>query len=427
MKTQLVLSFFLLFSALSVFGQKTLQVSKENDISGEIFRGIENNEAVVRIISFVHLKFESNMDNNQAIVYKVDTANYPYMYFLKFSPGRRLLTIKSYGFKETEKKLELKAGDRIELVVSNPDDNMACYYMHWNKGNEYFQAMQYIDAKMEYYIAQKCNDAPADNNLDKKIKIANDCQNFKSTADNYYIEGKYEEAYDEYKKLDMWSDNNAYAKKQMEICKNKAKEKEKALAEQKEKEGKASVEQKEKQGKIPADYIIKKQKSTVRNEKLANQNLDGHYITWGSSLLSSGYYGIGGLGYEYRHNIFGINFSIGGGFDFLFFSNVRYSYWNRTYINANAGLKLYLDDKAKFARSLYFNFLPFCYFGQGEREYSNLFGIGLFLGYSPVWHVRGKVSFGFNIDVGIKSNFNKSYFFNWDCGLILKFDNKTMK
>ena len=441
MKKQLILLIFLICSALSTFGQKTLQVSEENDISGEIFRGIENDEAVVRIISFVHLKFESNMDN-QAIVYKADTVNYPYMYFLKFLPGRRWLTIKSHGFKETEKKLELKAGDRIELVVSNPDNAKTGYYEHWKQGNEYLQTTQYLDAKMEYIQAMQCSDLPANHNLSEKIKMANDCQNFKSNADNYYMEEKYKEACDEYEKLYMLSKSD-HVKEYMEICKNKAKEKEKALAEQKEKEEKAPIEQKEKQEKTPADYIIKEQKTTVRNEKLVNQPLNGHYFTFGSSCASSGYYGgVFGVGYEYRHSVWGLNFSMGAGWDVgaASYLKIEHYYWGGDargyYVNANAGFKLYFANEVKFLRNLYFNFLPFSYFGQDLEchssgysiivEYPHLYGVGLFFGWSPMWHVNEKISFGINTGIGAKTNykFDRCLPINWDFGFNIKFNNK---
>lgn len=192
--------------------------------------------------------------------------------------------------------------------------------------------------------------------------------------------------------------------------------------------------------------VIEKDPKLVKNEeeqnrRFENQPLNGSYFTWGSSLASSGYYGIVGLGYEYRHHILGINFSIGLGLDvWEHFERPRKDrYEPYLYINANAGFKLYFANKAKFARNLYLNFLPFSYFGQSVEYTSNgntiiarcphLYGVGLFLGYAPVFNVgkEGKrVRFGLNMTLGVKTNYRFDTWLpiNGDFGFILKFNNK---
>ena len=184
-------------------------------------------------------------------------------------------------------------------------------------------------------------------------------------------------------------------------------------------------------------------KQKIRNElviarKAANRRPNGHYLSLGTSLMSSGYYGeLAGVGYEYRHYIVAPNVSVGVGT----FRLTDHLY----YLNACAGIKLYFADKATFLRNLYVNILPFCYFGQAEDylthytprnnaiveineyQYPHLYGSGIFFGYSPAWHIGKKVSLGFNIDVGVKSTykfeFNRKRFpIHWDFGLRLKFD-----
>ena len=186
----------------------------------------------------------------------------------------------------------------------------------------------------------------------------------------------------------------------------------------------------------------KKEEREIAKEKaraegrIANENLNGHYIGLGSGLNSSGYYGEQvGVSYEFRYQIFGINVSVGYG-------GSGKNFWGYLpFVNANAGLKIYLTHKKKVLRNIYFNFLPVCYFGQNEvytvnyvaginqnmmridsYKYSHLWGVGLFLGYSPVWHLNKKVALGFNIDVGIKTNyrFNKWCSMNWDLGFVIK-------
>jgi hypothetical protein len=170
--------------------------------------------------------------------------------------------------------------------------------------------------------------------------------------------------------------------------------------------------------------------------RIANENLNGNYFGFGSSLSSSGYYGgIVGISYEYRYRIFGINIAVGYGGS----NKNLWKYYAA--INANTGLKLYLAHKKKVIRNLYFNILPFCYFGQNEAysihyvvsnnkilsieeyKYSHLWGAGAFFGYSPVWHINKKMALGFNINVGVKANykFDKWSPINWDFGFLIKF------
>ena len=193
---------------------------------------------------------------------------------------------------------------------------------------------------------------------------------------------------------------------------------EKKLAKQKAKEQRALAKQKR-----------------LEECKLANENLNGHYIGLGNSLMTSGYYGsVIGLSYEYRYDIFGPNISVGYG---------KKDMWgNFGALNANIGLKLYLSHEKRGVRNFYFNVLPFCYFGQYEvhtikykvgnnqniiriddYKYLHLWGAGVFFGYSPVWHVNKKIALGFNVDIGTKVNykFNKWCPINWDLGFVIKF------
>jgi len=194
------------------------------------------------------------------------------------------------------------------------------------------------------------------------------------------------------------------------------------------------------------------------NKKDKQGNLNGHYISLGSGLFSSGYYGGLGLAYEYRYKIFGVNASIG-----------LTEYYSGGLI-VNGGCKVYLADKRPFLRNLYVNINPFCYFGRDSEwtshyeagddyniigtttvKYSPIFGGRIFFGYSPVWRVgkKKKVSLGFNLDIGLdigyKSNYKlryerdyslyyyrykdvKSWYpMNWDIGFIMKFNQNEKK
>jgi len=182
----------------------------------------------------------------------------------------------------------------------------------------------------------------------------------------------------------------------------------------------------------------------------------GHYLSFGSSILSSGYYGNIGLGYEYRYGVAGFNVSVGYDFGKTiwhgYFPHSKYpslliptypSYSNYIGgVNVNLGLKFYLGNTKEIAKDFYFNFLFLSFLGQFddyhyvhyplsnntvglEEERYSLFGIGLFFGYSPVWKISEKVSMGFNINIGTKTGikFENWYWFpiNWDLGLIIKF------
>ena len=176
------------------------------------------------------------------------------------------------------------------------------------------------------------------------------------------------------------------------------------------------------------------------NKKDKQGNLNGHYLSLGSSLFSSGYYGGLGLAYEYRYWIFGVNASIGTSI-----------YYGGPIVNV--GCKVYLANKIPFLKNLYFNINPFCYFGQGVElisshyeagddyniimtsvyKYSPVFGGRVFFGYSPVWRVGKKISLGFNMNIGIDIGYQTNYKLrhrysyplfpvNWDLGFIIKLD-----
>jgi len=170
-------------------------------------------------------------------------------------------------------------------------------------------------------------------------------------------------------------------------------------------------------------------------------NLNGHYLSLGSSLLSPGYYGGLGLAYEYRYWRFGVNASVG-------LSQYYYG------LTVNGGCKLYFANTMPLLRNLYVNINPFCYFGQGREwisshyeagddyniigtttvKYSPIFGGRFIFGYSPVWRVgkNKKISVGFSMDVGFDINYMSYYRYHyhnyllfpvtWNLGFIIKFD-----
>ena len=181
-------------------------------------------------------------------------------------------------------------------------------------------------------------------------------------------------------------------------------------------------------------------------EKLGNDQLNGSYISVGSSMFSSGLYGgILGMSYEYRYKIIGINASVGAGWDAWqggHYCNSENLSSGEPYLNANLGIKFYLSAGEKPGlRNLYFNVMPLCYFGQYETHSSrivskgesiywvddykhpHLIGAGLFFGYSPIWHVNKKVGLGFNVALGTKVNykFNEWRYINGDLGFMIKF------
>ncbi|MCL2167817.1 MAG: hypothetical protein FWH59_01680 [Lentimicrobiaceae bacterium] len=193
----------------------------------------------------------------------------------------------------------------------------------------------------------------------------------------------------------------------------------------------------------------------IEKVKQLNSNLNGHYLSWGSSMLSSGYYGIGGISYEYRYHILGVNVSVGySGFSKIFdgkdqihITNIddfttETIHYKSNGVNANIGFKLYLANKIPVVRNLYFNFLPFCCLGTkstntltetpgddgsferiSKSKNSPLFGAGLFFGYAPLWCVNNKMLFGLNMGIGSKISYSGNRFLplNWDFGFIVKF------
>lgn len=139
------------------------------------------------------------------------------------------------------------------------------------------------------------------------------------------------------------------------------------------------IKKTEKQKEVEEDYLSKnKKKEDIKN---ANKNLNGHYISLGSSAISSGYYGgVIGLSYEYRYKILGFNFSIGYNsnieVDHTVFQNDNHEKHHKHYNDAdkgmivNIGIKTYFSNRTKFFRNFYANFMPFCFFGEDYNYYT---------------------------------------------------------
>ena len=100
MKKVLMLCIGMALSLSAIFGQKTLKVI-EQDMTGVIIRGAEDNETIVKLQSNVSLNFESTMDK-EINVSKIEEENGFFFYYLIFPVeekynGRKLI-IKSYGY-----------------------------------------------------------------------------------------------------------------------------------------------------------------------------------------------------------------------------------------------------------------------------------------------------------------------------------------
>jgi tetratricopeptide (TPR) repeat protein len=132
----------------------------------------------------------------------------------------RKLKIKGYGFETHIEPLDLKAKVPVGLLVIDLDSDVGvgCYFEHLNEGNKFFKNTQYADAKSEYFLALLCSDMPEDNDLSKKIEDAGTALDCKYAADNYYNEGKYIEAKQEYEKLRGLNPNDSYTAERITAC-----------------------------------------------------------------------------------------------------------------------------------------------------------------------------------------------------------------
>ena len=136
----------LMFFALSITGQKRLQVTEKN-MSEVIFREAGDNESVVEIQSNVPLDFESTMDKLVNVYEKKQEGGFFY-YKLKFPTGNnykgRRLTIKSYGFLNYDYPIELKAKVPVGLLVSDPDIKVEMDIITLKNSNVIFALVQEV-------------------------------------------------------------------------------------------------------------------------------------------------------------------------------------------------------------------------------------------------------------------------------------------
>ena len=139
----------LMFFALSITGQKRLQITEKN-MREVIFREAGENESVVEIQSNVPLDFESTMDKQVNIYDKKQEGGFFY-YKLKFPTGNnykgRRLTIKSYGFLNYDYPIELKAKVPVGLLVSDPDIKVEMDIITLINSNVIFALVQEVGLK----------------------------------------------------------------------------------------------------------------------------------------------------------------------------------------------------------------------------------------------------------------------------------------
>ena len=212
----------LIILIVSVFGQKALKVIPK-DMNMVIFRCTGDNETVVEVQSNVALTFESTMDKEITFCENKEENGF-YFYQLKFAVERkfagRKLKIKSYGFETYIEPLDLKAKVPVGLLVLDTDSDVGvgCYFEHLNKGNKFFENIQYANAKEEYLLALECSDMPDDNNLSQKIEDSGTAIDSKRAADSYYNAGKFVEAKREYEKLRGINPNDKYPTERIVTC-----------------------------------------------------------------------------------------------------------------------------------------------------------------------------------------------------------------
>ena len=170
MKKVVVMVTMLVMSALTLLAQNKLQVT-ERDMTGIIFRYVDDNETVVEVKSNVKLEFESTMDKT-VNVYRTYEDNGFFFYELLFPTNPinvpvkfdgRKLQIKSYGYDTYTQPLDLKAKVPVGLLVISETKLRA---------DDFYNAGKFSDALKEYEMLFSIN--PKDEYVKSRINSCND-------------------------------------------------------------------------------------------------------------------------------------------------------------------------------------------------------------------------------------------------------------
>ena len=196
---------------LSVFIDKDPEVDK----SGGSQAGV-----TISCVSNIPLKFETNLDKT-VDVYKTEQKGAVTYYYLRFIVGRykgaiysgRVLQVLSNNFLPLRIRLDLKSSESKNYEIYDPNVNSAegCFYKNFNEAADLFKKSMYEDALKKYISSTDCADYLDNMGVMQKIDIIKSIVFLRERADYLFNTSNFKDAIDAYQKIIGYNNEDQYA------------------------------------------------------------------------------------------------------------------------------------------------------------------------------------------------------------------------
>jgi len=196
---------------LSVFTDKEPTI----DSSGGMQAGV-----IISCSNALQIDFTSNVDKS-VDVYKTEEKGGSRFYYLRFIIGKykgasydnRVLEVSAPNFLPLKFNLDLKPSESkwYEIYDPNATVGVGCFYQNYNEGVELFKKSLYQEAQEKYKLSMECNDAPPDLNVKEKITNIDSILSFRKMGDYFFDMLHFKEASDCYRRIISYNNDDQYA------------------------------------------------------------------------------------------------------------------------------------------------------------------------------------------------------------------------
>lgn len=220
------------------YGQQNQRTQLQfEDISDPLAVWAENGAAAVVIVCDDRIKLTFDSDVGAVNVYKTELKGGDMYYTLRFQVGsdnvkRSFFNVRGvYNItSETDRvvyepvkfAIELNPKEMKTFYLSDPNIDVlgGCYGRTTKEGLDAFRKGLYTDAKLRYEQVKDCDDTPATvfDDIDRKIADIDKILRFRDEADNLFISGDYQKAYDYYMTASGINPDDSFLKDRMTEC-----------------------------------------------------------------------------------------------------------------------------------------------------------------------------------------------------------------
>ena len=174
----------------------------------------------ISCVSNIPLTFETNIDKTVDVYNKEQKGAITY-YYLRFIVGRykgsnyigRELQVLADNFIPLKIKLDLQSGESkiFEIFDPNVNSSVGCFYQHFNEAADLYKKAMYKEAQEKYRQSMDCADYQNNLGVLQKIETINSIIMLRDKADYFFNVSNYKAALDSYQKIIIYNSDDQYA------------------------------------------------------------------------------------------------------------------------------------------------------------------------------------------------------------------------